>query len=85
MPLGNYRVLGNSLTDKYCLDKHLAIDCVKENQRQTSRGESELILTECREMFFQNLPPLKTLNKLRKMAVIHFIRKAEESWLNRDI
>ena len=85
MPLGNYRVLGNSLTDKHWFNKRLAIDCVKENQRQPSRGESELILTECREMFFQNLPPLKTLNKLRKMAGIHFIRKAEESWLNRDI
>ena len=31
MPLGNFRVLGNSLTDKYWLDKRLAIDCVKEN------------------------------------------------------
>ena len=85
MPLGNYRVLDNSLTDKYCLDKRLAIDCVKENQLRPSRGESELILTEYREMFFQNLPPLKTLTKLRKMAAIHFIRKAGESWLNRDI
>jgi len=36
-------------------------------------------------MFFQNVPPLKTLNKLRKMAAINFIRKAGESCLNRDI
>jgi len=85
MPLGNYRVLGNSLTDKYCLDKHLAIDCVKENQLRPSRGESELTLTEYLEIFFQNLPPLKKLNKLRKIAAIHFMRKAGESWLNREI
>lgn len=39
MPLGNYRVSGNSLTDKYCLDKRLAIDCVKENQLRPSCGE----------------------------------------------
>ena len=85
MPLGNYRVLDNSLTDQYCWDKRLAIDCVKESQLRPSRGESELILTEYREMFFQNRPPLKTLNKLRRMAAIHFIIKAGESWLNRDI
>ena len=38
MPLGNYRVLGNSLTDKYWLNKRLAIDCVKENQQRRIRG-----------------------------------------------
>ena len=85
IPLGNYRVLENSLTDKYCLDKRLAIDCVKENQLRPSRGESELTLTEYLEIFFQNLPPLKKLNKLRKIAAIHFMRKAGESWLNREI
>ena len=42
IPLGNYRVLGNSLTDKYWWDKRLAIDCVKENPLRPSRGESEL-------------------------------------------
>jgi glycosyltransferase involved in cell wall biosynthesis len=85
MPLGNYRVLGNSLTDKYCFDKRLAIDCIKEKQRRPSRGESELILTEYREIFFQNLPPLKKLNKLREIVATRFMRKAGESWLNREI
>jgi len=85
MPLGNYRVLGNSLTDKYWLDKRLAIDCVKENQLRRSRGKSELTLTEYRETFFQNLPPLKKLNKLREIAATRFMRKAGESWLNREI
>jgi hypothetical protein len=85
MPLGNYRVLGNSLTDKYWLDKRLAIDCVKENQLRRMRGQSELTLTEYREIFFQNLPPLKKLNKLREIAATRFMRKAGESWLNREI
>jgi Glycosyltransferases involved in cell wall biogenesis len=85
MPLGNYRVLGNSLTDKYWLDKRLAIDCVKENQLRRIRGQSELTLTEYREIFFQNLPPLKKLNKLREIAATRFMRKAGESWLNREI
>lgn len=85
MPLGNYRVLGNSLTDKYWLDKRLAIDCVKENQLRRIRGQSELTLTEYRKIFFQNLPPLKKLNKLREIAATRFMRKAGESWLNREI
>ncbi|MEO6861969.1 MAG: glycosyltransferase family 2 protein [Microcoleus sp.] len=85
MPLGNYRVLGNSLTDKYWLDKRLAIDCVKENQQRRIRGESELTLTEYREIFFQNLSPLKKLNKLREIVATRFMRKAGESWLNREI
>ncbi|MCW6051779.1 glycosyltransferase [Lyngbya sp. CCAP 1446/10] len=85
MPLGNYRVLGNSLTDKYWLDKRLAIECVKENQQRRIRGESELTLTEYREIFFQNLSPLKKLNKLREIVATRFMRKAGESWLNREI
>jgi len=84
MPLGNYRVLGNSLTDKYWLDKRLAIDCVKENQLRRMR-ESELTLSEYREIFFENLPPLKKLNKLREIAATRFMRKAGQSWLNREI
>ena len=85
MALGNYRVLGSSLTEKYWLDKRLAIECVKENQLRRSRGESELTLIEYREIFFQKLPPLEKLNKLRKIAAIRFMRKAGESWLNREI
>lgn len=85
MPLGNYRVLGSSLTEKYWLDKRLAIDCVKENQLRRIRGESELTLTEYREIFFQNLSPLKKLNKLREIAATRFMRKAGQSWLNREI
>jgi glycosyltransferase involved in cell wall biosynthesis len=85
MPLGNYRVLGNSLTDKYWLDKRLAIDCVKENQQRKIRGESELTLSQYQEIFFQNLSPLKKLNKLREIVATRFMRKAGESWLNREI
>jgi glycosyltransferase involved in cell wall biosynthesis len=85
MPLGNYRVLGSSLTEKYWLDKRLAIDCVKENQLRRIRGESELTLTEYREVFFQNLSPLKKLNKLREIVATRFMRKAGQSWLNREI
>lgn len=83
--LGNYRVLGSSLTDKYWLDKRLAIDCVKENLQRKIRGESELTLSEYREIFFQNLPPLQKLNKLREITATRFMRKAGESWLNREI
>ncbi|MEG4805476.1 glycosyltransferase family 2 protein [Microcoleus sp. ARI1-B5] len=85
MPLGNYRILGNSLTDKYWFNKRLAIDCVKENQQRRIRGQSELTLSQYREIFFQNLPPLKKLNKLREIAATRFMRKAGESWLNREI
>jgi glycosyltransferase involved in cell wall biosynthesis len=85
VPLGNYRVLGNSLTDKYWLDKRLAIDCVKENLQRQIRGQSELTLSEYREIFFQNLPPLKKLNKLREIVATSFMRKAGQSWLNREI
>jgi hypothetical protein len=42
-------------------------------------------LTEYLEIFFQNLPLLKKLNKLRKIVAIHFMRKAGESWLNWEI
>ncbi|MGL5059310.1 MAG: glycosyltransferase family 2 protein [Microcoleus sp.] len=84
-PLGNYRVLGNSLTDKYWFNKRLAIDCVKENQQRKLRGESELTLSEYRDIFFHNLPLLKKLNKLREIAATRFMRKAGESWLNREI
>ena len=85
IPLGNYRVLGNSLTDKYWLNKRLAIDCVKENQQRRIRGKSELTLSQYQEIFFQNLPPLKKLNKLREIVATRFMRKAGESWLNREI
>lgn len=85
MPLGNYRVLGNSLTDKYWLNKRLAIDCVKENQQRRIRGQSELTLSQYQEIFFQNLSPLKKLNKLREIVATRFMRKAGESWLNREI
>jgi hypothetical protein len=75
----------NVKTAKYWLDKRLTIDCVKENQVWPIRGESELTLTEYREIFFQNLPLLKKLNKLRKIVAIRFMRKAGESWLSREI
>lgn len=85
MPLGNYRVLGNSLTDKYWFDKRLAIECVKENQLRRIRGQSELTLSQYREIFFQNLPLWKKFNKLREIAATRFMRKAGQSWLNREI
>ncbi|WP_332954198.1 hypothetical protein [Microcoleus sp. AR_TQ3_B6] len=31
------------------------------------------------------MSPLKKLNQLRKIVAIHFMRKAGESWLNREI
>jgi glycosyltransferase involved in cell wall biosynthesis len=85
MPLGNYRVLGNSLTDKYWLTKRIAIDCVKENQQRRIRGEAEFTLSEYQQISFQNLSPWKKLNKFREILATRFMRKAGESWLNREI
>lgn len=85
IPLGNYRVLGNSLTDKYWLRKRLAIDCVKENQQRRIRGEAEFTLSEYQQIFFQNLSPWKKLNKFREILATRLMRKAGESWLNREI
>jgi glycosyltransferase involved in cell wall biosynthesis len=84
-PLGNYRVLGNSLTDKYWLNKRLAIDCVRENQQRRIRGEEALTLNEYQKTFFQNLSPWKKLNKFREIVATRYMRKAGESWLNREI
>jgi glycosyltransferase involved in cell wall biosynthesis len=85
MPLGNYRVLGNSLTDKYWLRKRLAIDCVKENQQRRIRGEAELTLSQYQQIFFQNLSPWKKLNRFREILATRFMRKAGESWLNKEV
>lgn len=83
--LGNYRIQGNSLTDKYWLKKRIASDCVKQNQRRRMQGEKELTLNEYEELCFNTLPPLKKLNKLRDILSLHYMRKAGQSWLNREI
>jgi glycosyltransferase involved in cell wall biosynthesis len=84
-PLGNYRIRGNSLTDKYWLKKRIASDCIKENQQRRLRGEPELSLNEYEQVCFNNLPLLKRLNKLREVLSQHYMRKVGQSWLNREI
>lgn len=83
-PLGNYRIRGNSLTDKYWLKKRIASDCIKENQQRRLRGEPELSLNEYEQVCFNNLPLLKRLNKLREVLSQHYMRKVGQSWLNRE-
>lgn len=84
-PLGNYRIRGNSLTDKHWLKKRIAADCVKENQLRRLRGEKELSLNEYEQVCFNNLPLLKKLNKFREVLALHYMRKLGQSWLNREV
>ena len=84
-PLGNYRIRGNSLTDKHWLKKRIASDCVKENQLRRLRGEKELSLNEYEQLCFKNLPPLKRFNKFREVLALHYMRKVGQSWLNREV
>jgi len=84
-PLTNYRIRGNSLTDKNWLPKRIATDCIKENQRRRITGEKELLLHEYEEIYFNNLPLLQKLNKLRGILALHYMRKAGQNWLNRDV
>ncbi|MBE9183696.1 glycosyltransferase family 2 protein [Microcoleus sp. LEGE 07076] len=84
-PLGNYRIRGNSLTDKHWLKKRIAADCVKENQLRRLRGEQELSLNEYEQVFLKNLSLLKRLNKFRQVLALHYMRKVGESLLNREI
>ncbi|OCR00403.1 glycosyl transferase family 2 [Oscillatoriales cyanobacterium USR001] len=83
-PLANYRIKGNSLTDKYWLKKRIANDCIKENQKRRIQGEKELSLSEYENTYFNNLPQLKKLNKLRELLSLHYMRKAGQNWLNQD-
>lgn len=84
-PLGNYRIRGNSLTDKHWLKKRIAAECVKENQLRRLRGEKELSLNEYEQVYFKNLPLLKRLNKFREVLALHYMRKVGQSWLNREV
>jgi glycosyltransferase involved in cell wall biosynthesis len=83
-PLGNYRIRGNSLTDKHWLKKRIAADCVKENQRRRLRGEPELSLNEYEQLSFKTLPLGKRFNKFREFLALHYMRKVGQSWLNRE-
>jgi glycosyltransferase involved in cell wall biosynthesis len=84
-PLGNYRIQGNSLTDKHWLKKRIASDCVRENQLRRLRGEKELSLDEYEQLCFKNLPFWKRINKFREVLALHYMRKAGQSWLNREV
>lgn len=84
-PLGNYRIQGNSLTDKHWLKKRIASDCVRENQLRRLRGEKELSLDEYEQLCFKSLPLWKRINKLREVLALHYMRKAGQSWLNREV
>ena len=83
-PLGNYRIRGNSLTDKHWLKKRIAVDCVKENQLRRLRGETELSLNEYEQVCFKNLSLLKKINKFRELLALHYMRKVGQSLLNRE-
>jgi glycosyltransferase involved in cell wall biosynthesis len=85
LPLGNYRIQGNSLTDKHWLKKRIASDCVRQNQLRRLRGEKELSLDEYEQLYFKSLPLGKRLNKLREILALHYMRKAGQSWLNREV
>ena len=84
-PLGNYRIRGNSLTDKHWLKKRIAADCVKENQLRRLRGETELSLNEYEQVCFKNLSLLKKINKFRELLALHYMRKLGQSLLNREV
>ena len=84
-PLGNYRIRGNSLTDKHWLKKRIAADCVKENQLRRLRGEKELSLNEYEQVCFKNLSLLKKINKFRELLALHYMRKVGQSLLNREV
>jgi glycosyltransferase involved in cell wall biosynthesis len=84
-PLANYRIRGNSLTDKNWLHKRIANDCIKENQRRRIQGEKELSLDEYEEIYFNNLSQLQKLNKKREILALHYMRKGGQSWLNQEI
>ncbi len=84
-PLGNYRIRGNSLTDKHWLKKRIASECVKENQLRRLRGEKELSLNDYEQLCFKNLPLLQRLNKFREVLALHYMRKLGQSWLNREV
>ncbi len=84
-PLGNYRIRGNSLTDKHWLKKRIAADCVKENQLRRLRGEKELSLNDYEQVCFKDLPLLKKINKFREVLALHYMRKVGQSFLNREI
>ena len=84
-PLGNYRIRGNSLTDKHWLKKRIAADCVKENQLRRLRGEKELSLNEYEQVCFKNLSLLKKINKFRELLALHYMRKLGQSLLNREV
>jgi len=84
-PLGNYRIRGNSLTDKHWLKKRIAADCVKENQLRRLRGEKEFSLGEYEQICFKNLPLLKRINKFREVLALHYMRKVGQSLLNREV
>lgn len=84
-PLGNYRIRGNSLTDKHWLKKRIAADCVQENQQRRLRGEPQLSLNEYEQLCFKNLPFGKKLNKFRRFLALHYMRKVGQSWLNREV
>jgi len=83
-PLGNYRMREHSLTDKHWLKKRIAADCVRENQQRRLRGELQLSLNEYEQLCFKNLPLWQRLNKLREVLALHYMRKAGQSWLNRE-
>ncbi len=83
-PLGNYRLRGNSLTDKHWLKKRIAGDCIKENQQRRLRREPELSLNEYEQLYFENLPLWKKLDKFREFLALHYMRKLGQSWLNRE-
>ncbi len=83
-PLGNYRLRGNSLTDKHWLKKRIAGDCIKENQQRRLRGEPELSLNEYEQLYFENLPLWKKFDKFRDFLALHYMRKLGQSWLNRE-
>ena len=84
-PLGNYRIRGNSLTDKHWLKKRISADCVKENQLRRLRVEKELSLNEYEQVCFKNLSLLKKINKFRELLALHYMRKVGQSFLNREI
>lgn len=85
LPLGNYRLRANSLTEKYWLRKRLALDCVRENYRRRQRGEGELSPKEYENLYFNNLPLFVKLNKFRQLFALHCRRKLGQSWLNREV
>lgn len=83
-PLGNYRILSSSITDKKWLENRISDACAIENIKRMLKGEPELSLAEYRQIFFDSLPPWPKFNKVRKLLGLRYKRRTGQAWINQE-